>query len=79
MPPTGAPDVRIDRCVCHKVTFAEVRDWCTKHPRAGLEEVQREFGCGTGCGLCEPYVRRMMRTGQVVFTEIVIDRDEPRG
>jgi hypothetical protein len=24
-------------------------------------------------------VRRMMRTGQVVFTEIVIDRDEPRG
>jgi len=71
--------VRIDRCVCHKVTFAEVRDWCTKHPCAGLEEVQREFGCSTGCGLCEPYVRRMMRTGQVVFTEIVIDRDEPRG
>jgi bacterioferritin-associated ferredoxin len=71
--------VRIDRCVCHKVTFLEVREWCKAHPHAGFEDVQREFRCGTGCGLCAPYVRRTMRTDQVVFTSIVTDRDEPRG
>lgn len=71
--------MRIDRCVCHKVTFAEIRDWRVEHPRAGFEEVQRRFRCGTGCGLCAPYVRRLLRTGQVVFTQIVTDRDEPDG
>lgn len=71
--------MRIERCVCHKVTFVEIRDWCRGHPRAGFDDVQREFRCGTGCGLCAPYVRRMMRTGQVVFTQIVTDRDEPGG
>ena len=40
-------------------------------------DLAREFRCGTGCGLCEPYVRRMMRTGQVVFHQVITSRDEP--
>ena len=56
-----------------------MREWCDAHPGTGFDDLQREFRCGTGCGLCAPYVRRMLRTGTVVFHQIVTDRDEPRG
>ena len=69
--------MRIDRCICHKVPFDRVKAWCEEHPGATFADVKREFKCGTGCGLCAPYVRRTMRTGQVVFHQIVTDRDEP--
>jgi NAD(P)H-nitrite reductase large subunit len=69
--------VRIDRCICHKATFAAMLAWRERHPKAGFEELQREFRCGTGCGLCAPYVRRALRTGATVFHQIVTDRDEP--
>jgi bacterioferritin-associated ferredoxin len=68
--------MRIDRCICHEVTFAELH----RHAQADgatFADLQRDFRCGTGCGLCAPYVRRMLRTGQVVFTQIVTARDEP--
>lgn len=29
-----------------------------------LQVLIRETGCGAGCGLCEPYLRVMVRTGQ---------------
>lgn len=70
--------MRIDRCVCHGVTFARMRAWADERPGCGFEELQREFRCGTGCGLCAPYVRRMLRTGTVVFRDVVTERDEPR-
>jgi NAD(P)H-nitrite reductase large subunit len=68
--------MRMDRCVCHDVTFAELKRHAEEHG-ATFADLQREFRCGTGCGLCAPYVRRMLRTGQVVFTQIVTARDEP--
>lgn len=71
--------MRIDRCICHQATFARMREWCDAHPGTGFDDLQREFRCGTGCGLCAPYVRRMLRTGAVVFHQIVTERDEPRG
>lgn len=70
--------MRIDRCVCHDVPFSLLKEWSEANPGAGFAELQREFGCGTGCGLCEPYVRRMLRTGTTVFHQVVTVRDEPR-
>ena len=69
--------MRIDRCICHKATFAEMREWRAANPGAGFEELKRRFRCGTGCGLCAPYVRRMLRTGTVVFHQVITERDEP--
>jgi bacterioferritin-associated ferredoxin len=62
----------IDRCVCRDIAFAELL------PRAraagwDLEALIRETGCGGGCGLCRPYLRRMLRDGTVVFREILTD------
>ncbi len=69
--------MRIDRCVCHAVPFERVLRHCREHPDAGFEDVRRALKCGSGCGLCEPYVRRLMRTGQTVFHQVITARDEP--
>jgi len=68
--------LRIDRCVCVNVTFAELKETAEAE---GLDAAAlgRRYGCGLGCGLCSPYVRRMVRTGETVFREVLTERDEP--
>jgi bacterioferritin-associated ferredoxin len=42
----------------------------------GLDEIARATGCGAGCGLCRPYLRRMLATGETEFHELLPeDRD----
>ena len=72
----------IDRCLCHGRRFAElapVADANRAGTVAALQAAARAAGrdFGRGCGLCHPYVRRMLRTGQTVFHQIVTDADEP--
>lgn len=38
-----------------------------------LEDLVRETHCGAGCGLCRPYLRRMLETGETVFHEIITE------
>jgi bacterioferritin-associated ferredoxin len=33
----------------------------------------RETGCGTQCGLCRPYLRRMLRTGETAFFDLLAE------
>ena len=35
----------------------------------------RETGCGGQCGLCRPYLSRMLRTGETEFHEILTAED----
>ncbi len=64
--------LQITMCVCMRMPFARLlpiareRGW-------GLESLMREAGCGGNCGLCRPYLKRMLRTGETVFTEIVTE------
>jgi bacterioferritin-associated ferredoxin len=65
---TGA--VLVSRCICREVTFEALL------PRArsagwGLADLIRETGCGGQCGLCRPYLREMLRTGQTAFHELL--------
>ena len=67
--------MRIDRCACFDVTFAEMRDAA---PGArSVSEIQEHVEFGKRCRLCQPYVRRMLRTGQTVFRTVVTEDDEP--
>jgi bacterioferritin-associated ferredoxin len=66
--------VLVTMCVCQRVPFAELL------PRAravgwSLPELIRETGCGGQCGLCRPYLRRMLATGETTFRELL--REEP--
>lgn len=56
----------VDRCVCHEVSFAKLKAIAQ---RKGLDfdGLQRATACGSSCGLCEQYIRRMLETGRTVF------------
>lgn len=55
--------MRVDRCICHGVTFAELLR-LARDRGLGLEELSELTGCGTGCGMCVPYIRAALRTGR---------------
>ena len=59
-------------CVCMRAPFERLLPLAREHGWA-LEDVMRETGCGDNCGLCRPYLRRMLATGQTVFTEILTE------
>jgi len=56
----------VTRCVCHDVTLVQLKAFADEHA-CDFAALRREFGCGSGCGLCEPYVRAMLRTGRTSF------------
>jgi len=67
---TRAYSVLVDRCICRSLTFRELL------PRArsagwDLLDLMRETGAGAQCGLCRPYLRRMLRTGETEFRELL--------
>ena len=68
--------MQIDRCVCFNLTFAFVLKDAQEKQRT-VEEVELSLGCGGGCGLCRPYLRRCLRTGETSFEHIITDADEP--
>jgi bacterioferritin-associated ferredoxin len=69
---TGA--VLVSRCICRRFPFdrllplARAEGW-------DLDAIMRETGCGAQCGLCRPYLRRMLRTGQTEFRELLSGDD----
>ena len=69
--------MRIDRCYCFQQTFAALKDVAEAVGAEDVEAVQAHVEFGRRCRLCHPYVRRMLRTGETVFREIVTEADEP--
>jgi bacterioferritin-associated ferredoxin len=66
------PGLLIDRCVCRRVPFADLLP-VARAAGWSLADLIRETGCGGQCGLCRPYLRRMLLTGETAFTEILTD------
>jgi bacterioferritin-associated ferredoxin len=64
--------VEIDRCVCRRFLFVQLLPLAREHGWT-LDDIGDETGCGAQCGLCRPYLRRMLRTGETVFHEILTD------
>ena len=69
--------MQIDRCLCFGRPFAELADVAAATGAATVAELQEHALFGRKCALCHPYVRRMLRTGQTSFGEVVTDDDEP--
>ena len=67
----------IDRCYCFGRTFASLAEVAAEADAETVPELQDHALFGQKCQLCHPYVRRMLRTGQTVFREIVTEADEP--
>ncbi len=69
--------VHIDRCYCFGKTFAELKAVADAEGAETVAELQTHAVFGQRCALCHPYVRRMLRTGETVFHEIVTEEEEP--
>ena len=67
----------IDHCLCHGTAFAGLAEAARASGAKSVEELREVADFGRGCGLCHPYVRRMLRTGETAFHEIVTALDEP--
>ncbi|PAP75592.1 (2Fe-2S)-binding protein [Rubrivirga marina] len=67
----------IDRCLCFGKPFAELAEVADATGAETVAELQEHALFGRKCALCHPYVRRMLRTGQTVFHEVVTEADEP--
>jgi bacterioferritin-associated ferredoxin len=66
--------VLVSSCVCKATPFQEL----LAQARASgwdLADLVRQTGCGTQCGLCRPYLNRMLRTGETEFHEILTAED----
>ena len=66
--------VLITMCVCQRMPFARLLP-LAREGNWDLADIMRETQCGAGCGLCCPYLRRMLETGQTVFTGILTEED----
>jgi bacterioferritin-associated ferredoxin len=64
------PPVRITWCVCRQTPFEHLLRLAREHDW-DVEAVTAQTGCGDQCGLCRPYLRRMLATGETVFHEIL--------
>ena len=62
--------VLVAMCVCRRVPFATLLP-LARAEGWGLEELAAATGCGAGCGLCRPYLRRMLATGETEFRELL--------
>jgi bacterioferritin-associated ferredoxin len=70
-----ASSVLVSGCIC-KATSFEVLYAQASAAGWDLEQLMRETGCGAQCGLCRPYLRRMLRTGQTAFYELLAPDDQ---
>lgn len=64
--------LQITMCVCMRTPFERLLPLARQHGWT-LEDLSRETGCGANCGLCRPYIRQMLATGQTVFTEVLTE------
>ena len=66
--------VVVSQCVCKATPFRELRGLATASGW-DLAELILQTGCGAQCGLCRPYLSRMLRTGETEFHEILMADD----
>ena len=69
--------VCIDRCECFHRPFTELLVIARRTGSTTLEELQEHTQFGISCRLCNPYVRRMLITGETEFHEILEDAPPP--
>jgi bacterioferritin-associated ferredoxin len=62
--------VLVSGCICKATPFDVLHAQATAEGW-NLEDIMRETGCGAQCGLCRPYLREMLRSGQTAFTELL--------
>lgn len=65
----------VNRCICANIPFTELKKLADTGI-GDLEDLGRLTNCGKGCGMCIPYIRAMLATGQ---TDLPVMMHAPAG
>ncbi|MBA3709095.1 MAG: (2Fe-2S)-binding protein [Planctomycetes bacterium] len=65
----------VTRCVCYRMTFAELRELARANDWTTVAQLSLATHCGMGCGGCRPYLQAMLDTGATCFA--VRQGDQP--
>ena len=63
-------NVRVSHCLCLGRSFDDLLKQA-RRDGLDLDQLMHQTGAGQGCGLCRPYLRQALQTGQTVFTELL--------
>lgn len=55
----------VNRCVCLNCSFPEIAHRNEKGQ--SLDQIVKETGCGTVCGMCQSYIKAVIATKNVAF------------
>lgn len=67
--------MRIDKCICTDMTFEQLVHEAREHGLT-VDDLGECYGAGAGCGLCRPYLKRAIITGETVFHQILVEGDD---
>lgn len=67
--------VMVEKCVCHDVAFTRIAEFAAERGETTEADVHDRFGCGSSCGMCRRYVRRVLETG-LTSIELMVPGDE---
>jgi len=57
----------VTMCVCHNKSFEELKAYAIRYNLLEVEELIERKLCCRGCGMCYPYICKMIRTGETAF------------
>lgn len=61
------PQKPVRACLCYPHSFTELKRLAEQNAWQTVSEITAAVGCGGGCGLCGPYLARMLETGETSF------------
>ena len=71
--PKADPACAVRRCVCFEHSFDALKRIAQRNGCRTVEELQQHVTFGKRCGLCLPYVQRMLDTGETAFMPLPED------
>lgn len=66
-------ELPVTHCLCHQRAFEEIKQYAQTYDISTLRELQEHEYCSCGCGLCIPYVKKMLDTGRTCFAPFEAD------
>lgn len=56
----------VNRCVCFDTTLEKILKLALEK-NYSFEQVLNTTNCGSKCGMCKPYIKKCLETGQTEF------------
>ncbi len=69
-----ADDKPVRSCICYPHSFQELKALAEANGWKTVADITAAVGCGGGCGLCRPYLARMLATGETAFAILATDQ-----